>query len=193
MISKGAYSELSIAKLILSIKYGPYLKSVDKGSVKYLKGIHFDEDFLFTRFEDSYVAESEDSNKYVLNEGQVLLASKGYRYYAFMVDESLGRCVASSQFYVINVNEEVVTPAYFTLLLNSKRMQGRLAKLKKGATIPILPRKELLAIKVKIPSIKYQIQVSKIYELLKEQIRIQRTILEKKLIIKENLINKLTK
>ena len=61
-----------------------------------------------------------------------------------------------------------------------------------GPVTPSIPKNELMNIKIEIPSIPDQKKAVEIYHSIKNQIRLQREILEKKLLLKKGLLNLLT-
>jgi len=177
--------------IVTSIKYGPHFKTRNEGSIKYLKGNHFNDDFDLTAFAESYADTASDTS-HLLIENDVIIAAKGFRNFAWKYSHQAGECVASSLFYVIKLNEDIILPDYFTMAINSPRTQHRLKNVGLGATIPAIPKKELLRIKISVPTIEEQNKAIEIYKSLDKQIRIEREILDKRLRIKNGLLNLLT-
>ncbi len=178
--------------IITSIKYGPHFRTEKEGNVKYLKGNQFDEDFELTLFNDSYIQIDADDKNVLLEENDVILAAKGFRNFAWKYSAEVGACVASSLFYVIKLNQEVINADYFTMAINAPRIQHKLKNVGLGATIPAIPKHELLRIKIAVPPMAEQLKAVEIYTLLNQQIRIERAILNKRLLIKKELLNLLT-
>jgi len=183
---------LNISYVIESIKYGPHLKNEDEGIVKYLKGSHFDDDYEFTQFNYSYGLTDDSKDKYLLKEDDILLAAKGYRNFAWNYTTDVGPCIASSTFYVIKVKKLLVLPKYFTLLINSPKIQHKLRFLGLGPVTPSIPKNELLNIEIDLPTIVDQEKAIKIYSSIRSQIKIQRKILEQKITLKKGLLDLLT-
>ena len=182
-----------LKSIIEFIKYGPHLKSDDgAGTIKYLKGSHFNEDYELTLFNGSYTRADGSTDKYLLKEEDILLAAKGYRNFAWNYTADAGPCIASSTFYVFKVNQSMVMPEYFTLLINSPKVQHKLRFLGLGPVTPSIPKDELLNIKVNLPSMQEQINAIKIYSSIKQQIKLQRRILEQKINLKNGLLDLLT-
>jgi restriction endonuclease S subunit len=183
---------IRLKDIITSIKYGPHYRTEKDGNAKYLKGNQFDEDYELTLFSNSYVNISQEDSNHLLKENDVILAAKGFRNFAWKHTTDYGECVASSLFYVIKLNEEIIQPDYFTMAINSPRIQHRLKNVGLGATIPAIPKNELLRIKISVPPIEEQKKAIEVYQSLNKQIRIEREILEKRLRIKNGLLNLLT-
>ena len=78
------------------------------------------------------------------------------------------------------------------MAINSPRIQHKLKNVGLGATIPAIPKNELLRIKISVPPIEEQKKAIEIYKSLNKQIQIEREILNKRLRIKNGLLNKLT-
>lgn len=181
-----------INNIIESIKYGPHIKTEMKGDVRYLKGNHFDIDSELTLFSDSYVEVDEADKKVMLEENDVILAAKGFRNFAWKYSSDFGACVASSLFYVIKLNQKIINADYFTMVINSPRVQHKLKNIGLGATIPSIPKNELLRIEIAVPTMDKQLKAVEIHNLVNKQIRIERDILKKRIEIKNELLNVLT-
>lgn len=179
--------------MIESIKYGPHKQTALEGVIKYHKGNHFDEDFDFTLFDNSYVKEDGNEEKYLLKENDILFAGKGYRNFAWKYNQEVGPSIASSTFFVIKVREDIVMPEYFVLLINSPKIQYQLRFLGLGPVTPSIPKGELLNMKTNLPSLEDQRKATEIYKSIKSQINIQRRILEQKIKLKNGLLELLTK
>ena len=166
------------------------MQTQESGQVKYLKGNAFGDDYNLTLFKDSFA--SQEREKHLLKEKDILVAGKGYRNFAWTYVNEAGPCIASSTFYVIKVKEDEVLPEYFTLLINSPKVQHQMRFLGLGPVTPSIPKNELMNIKIELPSIPDQKKAIEIYRSIKTQIRLQREILEKKLTLQKGLLDLLT-
>ena len=181
-----------LKNIIKFIKYGPHIKTEMEGGMKYLKGNHFDSDFELTLFSDSYIELSDDDKRVMLEDNDVILAGKGFRNFAWKYSADSGVCVASSLFYVIKLKQELINADYFTMVIYSPRVQHQLKNIGLGATIPSIPKNELLRIEITVPTMAQQLKAVTLHNLVKRQIRIERDILNKRITIKNELLNLLT-
>jgi restriction endonuclease S subunit len=154
-----------IAALTTSIKYGPHFKTVYSGSVRYLKAQHFDGNNGLSEIDDSYADPTAKLEPHLLNEGQLILAGKGNRHLAWAYRTAAGPCIASSLFYVLSVRTEVVDPRFLALLLNSASCVRALTAIAKGASVPVIPKRELTNLKVNVPSKERQQRAIRLHEL----------------------------
>ena len=183
---------MRIKEIVTSIKYGPHFRTEKEGNAMYLKGNQFDDDYQLTLFKDSYINIDYNEKKQLLVEDDVILAAKGFRNFAWKYTAEIGACIASSLFYVIKLNSEIIHPDYFTMSINSPRIQHELKNIGLGATIPAIPRNELLRINIAIPTMEEQKKAVAIHKLLNEQISLERKILQRRIDIKNGLLNLLT-
>lgn len=181
-----------IANILDFIRFGPHLRSEEAGQVRYLKGTHFDVEYELTEFESSYVSKEKGMEKFLLKENDVIVAAKGFRNFAWRYTVDHGPCIASSLFYVIRIRQDLMSSEYFTLLINSPRIQHRLKMMGMGVTIPTIPRKEFTQMKVWVPPKAEQQKVEEVNRLMKHEICLERTILEKKIQRKNGIIEMLT-
>lgn len=184
--------EVQIKDITTSIKYGPHLPTIERGDFKYLKGNHFDEDYHLNEFANSFVAENEKTNKCLLEEGDVILAGKGNRNFAWAYEVEYGACIASSLFYILKIDREKIHSKYLALVINSPKFQHQLKLIGLGATIPVIPKKELMQLKFELPTLEKQQQIISINELMDKQIQLERAIIKKKKQLKKALIDSLT-
>ncbi|PHI19245.1 hypothetical protein CEQ90_13615 [Lewinellaceae bacterium SD302] len=168
---------VQLGTMLSKVKYGPYLKAKTEGSVRYLRGQDFsDHDLLINDGKGFVNVENHDSNKDLLEEGQVILAAKGFRNFAWAYSGDAGECIASSMFFVLSVNSNLIDPRYLSIYLNSQKVKRRLLSLGAGTSLPTLPRKELLALEISVPPFLMQQRVIRLRELQKERSKIQQSI-----------------
>lgn len=152
-----------LTTLTTAIKYGPHLKTVGTGSVRYLKGQHFSGSANLVDASDSYAdPESGDLNAALLKENQVILAGKGNRHFCWAYRSDVGPCIASSLFYVLTVRTELVDPRYLALVLNTASCGRALTAIAKGATVPVIPKRELANLSVNVPTLPEQLKAIKL-------------------------------
>lgn len=178
---------------IVNIQFGPYYKGKDKGDIKYLLSSHFDSNNMLSKFEKSYVDENEKTLKTVLQDGDVLLTGKGTRLFAWTYERKMGKCVASSLFYVLRLHTSQVLPKYLTYYLNSDRSQFILNQIGAGATILSIPKKELAKMTIEFPSLEEQSKIVEILQKIEEDIDLTTQLLDKKKQLKRGLINHMIK
>ena len=185
---------VAISEIIKSIKYGPHLKTVEKGEIKFLKGNHFDEEFDLDKVENSFVSsEHKFCDKFLLNKSDIILAAKGFKNFAWRYTGEQGCCIASSLFYVIKINEDLILSEYFALVINAPKTQHQLKLIGSGVTTPSIPKSELLKIKIPTPTREVQNKLVRLNNTLSKQINIEKKLIEKKKELQGGLLNLLTK
>lgn len=178
-------------KHICSAQFGPFLRNQDKGTCKYLTASHFDSNCQPTKFENSYVAEGKKTEQYLLQKGDVLLAGKGHRLIAWAYQSEMGKCIASSLFYVLKLEQDYILPQYLALFLNSTKPQHQLAFMSSGATIQSLPKNEMLELKIQIPSLDKQQQIVNLAQAQQKEVNLYQEVLNQKNKLNQAIINQL--
>ena len=180
---------------LADIRFGPHLPKSDSGTIKYLNASHFDKLYRLTKFNDSYSSLKPDDKKliHLLKPSDVIVAGKGYRFFAWNYDPSYGRCIPSSLFYVLTVDPKVVLPEFLALQFNSEKIQKKVTLETAGATVPVLTRKTILDLDIKIPSIKEQSKIISLWETMSCEVSLTEQILDKTKIRNKTIINKLFK
>ena len=101
----------------------------------------------------------------LLREGQLILAGKGIRHFAWAYRTAAGPCIASSLFCMLTIRTEGVDPRYLALVLNSASCGRALTAIAKGATLPVIPKRELANLSVPVPPLDRQLAIVKLHDL----------------------------
>lgn len=177
---------------ITTIQFGYYDTPSEEEGLHYLQARHFDEDGEFTLFDTSYIPFDDKSRKHILQSGDILLAGKGYRLFAWQYNGQISPAVASTLFFVIKIADpQRVLPQYLTTFLNLPQTQTYLRQLGAGTSIPSIRKNELSELAVPLPDLATQEQVVQIQTLHKRQLTLLNQLIAEKQQLVENLIKKL--
>jgi len=121
-------------KDIADIQSGFYQKPKDKGDVIYIQAKDFQSNH-FTCNNNTHIISSGKIDKHILNKGDVLLASKGVKTFAWSYKTEIGPAVASSTFFVIRIIDNRILPEYLTAILNHRKTIQYFDKLSVGSNI----------------------------------------------------------
>jgi restriction endonuclease S subunit len=182
---------LKLENITTSIQYGPHLKTVKDGDVKYLVSSHFNEQLKPSYFKDSYLQSSNKINKYLLQENDVLLTGKGNRLFAWAYNPKYGKVIPSSLFYALKLDESRINGAYLAEVLNSDKVQHQLRLIGSGATILSIAKGELMQIKVPVPPLVEQLKIVETVNSLDHNIELTQSLLNQKITLKRGVINKI--
>lgn len=177
---------------IARIQFGYYDTPSGGGDLSYLQAKHFDDSGEFTRFDDSFIPLDDKSQKHVLQPGDILLAGKGYRLFAWQYQGQPGPAVASTLFFVIAVKDQKrVLPEYLTTFLNLPQTQTYLRQLGAGTSIPSIRKNELGDLSVPLPNLMMQRKVAQIQTLHQQETKLLANLIAEKQLLVETLINRL--
>ena len=177
---------------IATIQFGYYDAPSKEGELYYLQAKHFDDTSEFTRFDDSFIPLDEKSQKHILQPGDILLAGKGYRLFAWHYQGQPSPAVASTVFFVISAKDnDQVLPTYLTTFLNLPQTQTYLRQLGAGTSIPSIRKNELSDLSVPVPSLTMQHNVAQIQALHQRETALLTSLITQKQILIENLIKRL--
>lgn len=177
---------------IAAIQFGYYDAPSDEGELYYLQAKHFDDTAEFTRFDDSFIPLDEKSQKHILQPGDILLAGKGYRLFAWQYEGQPTPAVASTVFFVISLKGvDQVLPTYLTTFLNLPQTQTYLKQLGAGTSIPSIRKNELGDLSVPVPSLVMQRNVAQIQALHQRETALLTSLIAQKQLLVENLIKRL--
>jgi hypothetical protein len=94
-----------------------------------------------------------------LRQGDILVAGRGNRNYAVLIDNPPSRALASPHFFVITVNTDAVLPEFLAWQLNQEPAQRYLTGESEGTLTKSIRRKALDATPIAVPSMQKQRQI----------------------------------
>lgn len=120
------------------------------------------------------------SDRYFLNEEDVIMISKGYNLNAYLIPHRLGKAVAVNSFIILKVTSSKIIPAYLAWFLNSKRTQHFLKAVASGTSTPSLSKRTLEGVEITLPSKEKQQLFCKIDQLKRKEVYLHEQIAKKK-------------
>lgn len=184
-------------KHIANIQTGIYAHPVTSGKIVYLQVKHFSENGQLNDIIKPDLPLNNQTEKHLLNDGDVLFAAKGTNNFAVQYENKNGNCVASSTFLVIRFKEEfrkIVFPKYLCWYINHSKTQEWIKAKARGSSIPSVSKMDLQELELIIPPIEKQKAIVKIDSLQKKEQSIMRKIqLLKEQYIQNRLITAINK
>lgn len=176
---------------ITQLQFGLYTKPSEEGNALYLQAKHFDDWGNQTEQIDTFIQIDQKNKSHLLEDGDIILAGKGMRNFAWTYDKSLGPAIASSIFFVIKVNKLKVLPDFLTTLFNMPQTQETFQNLGAGSSIPSIRKSELEAFTIKLPPLELQQKAVAIKQLHFKDMEISKKIISEKQKVYHGVINNL--
>lgn len=180
-------------KNISTIQFGYYEKPKDEGNTRYLQVKHFNDFGLLSSDMQEWVDITDKSKSHLLEDGDIVFVGKGMRNFAWKYKADMGNMIASSVFFVIKPESELVDADYLTTIFNSSKYQSFFSSLGAGSSIPSIRKTELEAVEVPLPPIEIQRKIAKLNELHHEEIRLTGKLIEQKKTLFQAVINDILK
>lgn len=175
-------------KELANIQTGVYATPGLEANLIYFQAKHFDDQGKVNGLVRPELELSDKLERHLLQEGDVLLTSKGTRLFAACIDQFIGPAVASSNFVVIRISEDWrdrIKPLYLTWFLNLPESLNLLRASSRGSSLPSIPKSAVEEMLIPLPPVKYQIAILAI-----QKIRCEQKSLELKLgSLKDQLIH----
>lgn len=165
---------------IAQLKFGLHSKPSDEGDAVYLQAKQFDDWGNQAANFDTFIETNQKNKAHLLEDGDILLAGKGMRNFAWTYDKSFGPAVASSIFFVIKVDRLKVFPEFLTTFFNMPQTQENFQSLGAGSSIPSIRKSELEAFTINIPSLGLQQKSIEIKQLHYKDMEISNQIITEK-------------
>lgn len=123
-------------------------------------------------------------SKAYLQKGDILLSSRGTFKAGLWKDSDLN-ALATATLYVIRLKTPLLSPEFLELYLNSSIGQNELQKNSRGATIPALPKSNLIQMEIPIPPQ----EVQNLMVDVQKNWRARKTLLQKKQNLSQELVD----
>lgn len=176
-------------KDIADILSGIYEKTAPEGEVVYLQTKDCT-DRVVMKFA-SHIIQTPKIQKNLLQEGDILFASKGVNYLSVVFREN-EKAVASTSFFVIRLNSTAVTPEYICWFLRQPSVEAYFKTHQVGSATPLIHKPAVENLEIPIPSLETQNIIVNIACLSQRETELQQKIIEKKkTIIQQLLMNKI--
>ena len=166
------HTKEKITKLLSTlaeIRFGVHSPIMSEGTTAYLQARHFSSLGEMTGSIGSYVSQEVKIDTHLLKNGDVLMAGKGAKNFAWTYRNHIGPAVASTLFYVITVDQSIIFPEYLATIINLPFNQSYFQKLSSSSSVASLRKKELADFNVPILPMKEQKAIAEFADLhLKE-------------------------
>lgn len=169
---------------IAEILFGVYTKDrQSEGEVRYVQIGDFDDEGLLTNSQEPVFVATADINpeRQLLQSGDVLLPSKGWRNTAFYIEDSYLPAVAASLFFVIRLQSPAWDARFLTIYLNQPSTQAQIkAMISTTATVPVLNKKDFLNLPVPIIPLTEQHKIIRLHQLHQQERQLTLQLLTQK-------------
>lgn len=157
---------------LCNLSFGHYLKSTQDKGISYLQVKNFSDDGEYLDNVENFVQKKNIKESVLLEQDDILFVSKGMRFFAYKYETSIGTVIASSIFYIIKVDADLILADYLVCILNHPKSMAYFNGVSAGSSIPSIRKKELLDFEIPVLSILEQEEIVKIYKLHAEQQKI---------------------
>ena len=117
---------------------------------------------------------------YQVSRGDILVVARGRDHHAHLIVEDLANTLASSVFYIIRPNEDLVLPGYLAWWLNLPHVQAEINASSCGTSIEYISRLTMEHLAVTVPPLDVQRQIEKTIALWREHKSLQSRLNEKR-------------
>lgn len=176
-------------KEISQIRLGYFAQSFSDDGVAYLQAKQFDDIGNIISVSDVFISGDPKSNSHMLCDGDVILAGKGNKNFAWCYREKFGPAIASTIFFVIRPDIKKVIPEYLVAMFNHPKSQLYFKQLGAGSNIQSIRKNELEDFNIAVLPLSLQVKVVAMYELHKKNINLTLQLLQHKGELYESAVN----
>lgn len=178
-------------KDITQIQFGYYAQPSKNGNIKYLQAKHFKDLGQLVSDNDTFLEDDEKTNANLLEDGDILFAAKGFRFFAALYKAEFGKAVASSIFFIIKPNTQKIIPGYLVSVLNLPKNLLHFQQSGAGSSIPSMRKNELLDFTFNLIPIAQQHKIVSLQELYIKDLELTESLIKKKQLLFQTALNKL--
>lgn len=180
-------------KDVASIQFGFYGQPSKNGTIPYLQAKHFNDFGQSTGINDTFLEEDAKTQANLLQDGDILFAAKGFRFFAKLYNENEGKAIASSIFFILRPDIKQVVPGYLVSLLNLPKNILHFQQSGAGSTIPSIRKSELADFTFNLIPMDQQRQVVKLQDLYLRDIGLSENVIKEKQKLFQTTISTLIK
>ena len=180
-------------KDIANIQFGHYAQPSKNGTIPYLQAKHFNTDGQYTYNNDTFLEEDEKMADILLQDGDVLFVSKGFRFFATEYKKEFGKAVASSIFFVLKPNTQKVIPAYLVSVLNLPKNLLHFQQSGAGSSIPSIRKNELADFVINLIPSQQQQKIVALQELYLKDLLLTENLIKQKQLLFQTALSKIIK
>ncbi|MDM1461328.1 restriction endonuclease subunit S [Myroides odoratimimus] len=180
-------------KEIADFNFGYHISEIQNQGILYLQAKNFDENGLYLDNVENFIDKDTIKEEHLLRDGDILLVGKGMRFFAYKYEQSIGKAIASSIFYLIRVDQDRILPDYLTCILNHSKSHKYFNSIGAGSSIPSIRKNELADYEIALPALEMQSKIVNIYNLHKYEIQLIEKVKQNNLIRFNQMINEITK
>lgn len=178
---------------ISEIRFGCHAHPNLAGDTNYLQVRQFDEAGMLLLNNAETIDINEKLRSQILMDGDVLFVGKGNRLFAWCYHEESGPTIASSIFFVLRPDKELVYPEYLSAILNAPQSKNAFRQLGGGTNIFSIRKSELGAFEIPLPPMQQQKIIAEVASLHQQEIELVQKIITEKQNLYTALISKLVK
>lgn len=185
--------EIKSISEVADIRFGFYSQPAAAGDVPYVQVRQFNDQGMLMAEADDYVVLDQKSEQHLLKDGDVLFVGKGNRLFAWCYREAAGPYIASSIFFVLRPDQEIVYPEYLTAVLNAPQTKAAFSQIGSGTNIFSLRKSELGAFQIPLLPIEQQKRIAALAALHQQEVKIAQQLIGQKQNLYSAIISKLIK
>ncbi len=140
----------------------------------------------------TFINSKKFKSNHFIESGDILFVAKGYRRSAVLYDSN-AKAIATSVFFIIKVNHDIILPEYLVWFLNNRESQEFFDKMKTGTTTLNIKKEVLQNMEIEVPSMETQNKIVRYNQLSQREFIIMDKIKKKKKALNEQLMLNLIK
>lgn len=170
-----------IAEIQLGYQFRKKIEPVDDGTNWVIQIRDFDENHNLNKQTLSRVSIDMSTEKHLINKGDVLFLSRGYRNWAAPIVDGLVATVAASHFFVVRPKLDNVLSEYLAWYINQAPAQEYLHNIaRQGTHMPLIPLSAFVALQVDLPDIETQVKIVELSRLMEKEKQLLSALQEKR-------------
>ena len=178
---------------ICDIRFGVAEQTAEIGEIAYIQINQFDDKGIKNDAIQGWLPNLNRIEAYLLMVGDVLLAAKGNKLFAWAYTDLEGKAVASTSFFILRPKQNVVNVKYLETYLNTPLAKSSFLQIGAGTNIFSIRKSELGAFQIPLPSLEQQKKIAALAELHQKEVQLAQQLIAQKQHLYAAIISKLIK
>lgn len=167
-------------KNISTILSGIYQKEVPDGNLLYLQVKDFTAFHLSKGELSPSLLNDARMSKHLLQDEDLLFASKGTSNFCAIYKKEMGDAVASTSFFVLRLTDKNILAEYLCWYINTPQVLKTLQAQAVGSFIPSISKEALMELDINVPDMERQRTIIQCAKLQEQAFSLEKQIIEKK-------------
>lgn len=176
---------------IASVSFGINVVSLKMGKIHLIQSGSITEQGEYNPKNNLLINKDAINEDDYLQAGDILFPAKGAQKIPYVIKEQDLPVVASSVFFVIRTDREIILSEFLAWLLTTPQMYHQLSVISEGSTISSISIREFRSLMIQVPPLSVQLKITELNQLQKRYSTLTEQLQEKTTLLNLEIANQI--